>query len=92
MAVALTYGAQNIDHYTYVSDEDGYSCMVEYETWEPTDLYYDIKNVNNEYLAWDNIFMAYDWVGTGAYSANANNTVTLTVEAYEGVFVIPVLN
>lgn len=75
MAVALTYGVQNIDHYTYVSHESDYSCMVEYETWEPTDLYYDILKVDNEFLAWDNIFMAYDWVGTGAYSANSNNAM-----------------
>ena len=75
MAVAMTYGVQNIDHYTYVSHESDYSCMVEYETWEPTDLYYDILKVDNEYLAWDNIFMAYDWVGVAAHSANSNNAM-----------------
>ena len=75
MAVAMTYGVQNIDHYVYVSHEDHYSCMVEYETWEPTDLYYDILDVDNEYLAWDNIYMAYDWVGTGAYSANSDDAM-----------------
>ena len=87
MAVAMTYGVQNIDHYTYVSHEDGYSCMVEYEDadgdgiyWETTALYNDIKNVDNEYLAWDNIFMAYDWVGTGAYSANSNNSMLTQLE------------
>jgi len=75
MAVAMTYGVQNIDHYTYVSHESDYSCMVEYETWEPTDLYYDILKVDNEYLAWDNIFMAYDWIGVAAHSANSNNAM-----------------
>ena len=75
MAVAMTYGVHNIDHYTYVSHESGYSCMVEYETWNPTDLYYDIVKVDNEYLAWDNIYMAYDWVGVGAFSANSNNAM-----------------
>ena len=75
MAVALTYGVQNIDHYVYVSHADDYSSMVEYETWEPTALYYDIKDVNNEYLSWDNIFMAYDWVGVGKYSANNKDTM-----------------
>ena len=73
MAVAMTYGISNIDHYTYVSHEDDYSCMVEYDTWEPTDLYYDIKDVDNEYLAWDNIYMAYDWVGVGTYDAGNTN-------------------
>ncbi|MBQ8910614.1 MAG: hypothetical protein IJY91_06200, partial [Oscillospiraceae bacterium] len=75
MAVAMTYGVQNIDHYVYVSHADDYSSMVEYETWEPTALYYDIKTVDNEYLAWDNIFMAYDWVGVGKYSANSKDTM-----------------
>ena len=75
MAVAMTYGVQNIDHYTYVSHESNYSCMVEYETWEPTDLYYDILKVDNEYLAWDNIFMAYDWVGVSGIKAGTSSTM-----------------
>ena len=88
MAVAMTYGVQNIDHYTYVSHESDYSCMVEYETWNPTDLYYDIQTVDNEILAWDNIYMAYDWVGVGVHSANSNNAMltklskTLTLSDY----------
>ena len=75
MAVAMTYGVQNIDHYTYVSHEDDYSCMVEFNTWKPTALYYDILQVDNEYLAWDNIFMAYDWVGVYAHSENTSNSM-----------------
>ena len=75
MAVAMTYGVQNIDHYTYVSHEDDYSCMVEYNTWKPTALYYDIKTVNNEYLAWDNIFMAYNWKGVAGVKAGSSSTM-----------------
>jgi len=87
MAVAMTYGVQNIDHYVYASHEDGYSCMVEYEDadrdgiyWETTDLYDDILTVDNEYLAWDNIFMAYDWQGVGVYDAGATNTMLSVLE------------
>ena len=87
MAVAMTYGVQNIDHYVYVSHEDGYSCMVEYEDadgdgiyWETTDLYNDILTVDNEYLAWDNIFMAYDWQGVGVYDAGSTNTMLSVLE------------
>jgi hypothetical protein len=80
MAVAMTYGVQNIDHYTYTSHEDDYSCMVEYETWNPTDLYYDIKTVNNEYLAWDHIYMAYKWQGVGAYDAGTSNAMLTMLE------------
>ncbi len=80
MAVAMTYGVQNIDHYVYTSHESDYSCMLDYNTETVTDLYYDIKDVNNEYLAWDNIFMAYDWVGVGTYSANSNNSMLSQLE------------
>ena len=80
MAVAMTYGVRNIDHYVYASHEDGYSCMVEYETWNPTDLYYDIKTVDNEYLAWGNIFMAYDWQGVGVYDTGSANDMLAALE------------
>ena len=87
MAVAMTYGVQNIDHYVYASHEDGYSCMVEYEDadgdgiyWETTDLYDDILTVDNEYLAWDNIFMAYDWQGVGVYDTGSTNTMLSVLE------------
>jgi len=87
MAVAMTYGVQNIDHYVYTSHEDNYSCMVEYEDkdgdgvyWETTNLYYDVKAVDNEYLAWDNIFMAYDWIGVGAYDTGASNSMLTVLE------------
>ena len=75
MAVAMTYGVQNIDHYTYTSHEDDYSCMYDLDTGAVTDLYYDIKDVNNEYLAWDNIYMAYNWVGVAKHSANSNDAM-----------------
>ena len=80
MAVAMTYGISNIDHYVYTSHEENYSCMLEYETWNVTDLYYDIKDVDNEYLAWDNIYMAYNWIGVGTYSANSNNSMLTQLE------------
>ena len=87
MAVAMTYGVQNIDHYVYASHEDGYSCMVEYEDadgdgifWETTDLYDNILTVDNEYLAWDNIFMAYNWQGVGVYDTGSSNTMLTVLE------------
>jgi len=75
MAVAMTYGVQNIDHYIYSSHESDYSCMVEYGTLNPTDLYYEIKDVDNEYLAWGNIFMAYNWVGVAGKKAGSSSTM-----------------
>ena len=49
--------------------------MVEYETWKPTDLYYDILEVDNEDLAWDNIFMAYNWKGVAGVKAGSSSTM-----------------
>ena len=80
MAVAMTYGVQNIDHYVYSSHEEGYSCMVDNDTLNVTDLYYDIKTVNNEYLAWDHIYMAYTWQGVGAYDAGTSNAMLTMLE------------
>ena len=80
MAVAMTYGVQNIDHYIYSSHEEGYSCMVDNDTLNVTDLYNDIKDVNNEYLAWDNIYMAYTWQGVGAYDAGTSNAMLTMLE------------
>jgi len=80
MAVAMTYGVQNIDHYVYSSHEDGYSCMFDLNTQNVTDLYYDIKDVDNEYLAWDNIYMAYKWQGVGAYDAGTSNAMLTMLE------------
>ena len=38
------------------------------------------KDVDNEYLAWDNIYMAYDWVGVGTYDAGTTNTMFSTLK------------
>ena len=75
MAVAMTYGINNLTHYTYTSGASDYSCMVEYETWEATDLYYDIKQADNEIKAWEDIFMAYDYLGTAGVAAGSSSTM-----------------
>ena len=80
MAVAMTYGVHNIDHYIYTSHEDGYSCMFDHNTQNVTNLYYDIKDVDNEYLAWDHIYMAYTWQGVGAYDAGTSNAMLTMLE------------
>ncbi len=76
MAVSLTYGVSDINHYTYVSHESDYSCMIEWETWKTTPLYTDIKNVDNEYLSWGNIYKAYSYLGTSAVNVNDNPMFT----------------
>ena len=49
--------------------------MVDNDTLNVTDLYNDIKNVNNEYLAWDNIYMAYTWQGVAGVKAGSSSTM-----------------
>lgn len=65
MALAMTYGAQVLLHYTLTShDTDDYVCMLEYGSFTPTDIYDDVMQVNQEFLAWQDIYMSYDWMGT----------------------------
>ncbi len=77
MAVAMTYGVQNIDHYVYYSHETNYSCMLQCvdDVYSTTALYNDILAVDNEYLSWDNIFMAYDWKGVAGVRAGSSSTM-----------------
>ena len=82
MAVAMTYGVQNIDHYVYYSHESDYTCMLQCVdgVYSTTALYNDILAVDNEYLAWDNIFMAYDWIGVGVHNTGSDNSMLTTLE------------
>ncbi len=82
MAVAMTYGVQNIDHYVYYSHESDYTCMLQCVdgVYSTTALYDDILAVDNEYLAWDNIFMAYNWVGVGVHNTGSGNSMLTTLE------------
>lgn len=95
MAVAMTYGVQNIDHYVYYSHEDGYNCMLQNKdgVYSTTALYQDILTVDNEYLAWDNIFMAYSWKGVAGVRAGSSskmldmleNNISLTENGVESL-------
>ena len=82
MAVAMTYGVQNIDHYVYYSHESDYTCMLQCVdgVYSTTALYDDILAVDNEYLAWDNIFMAYDWVGVGVHNTGSGSSMLTALE------------
>ena len=69
MAVAMAFGTQNINHYVFGTTDPLYDCMATIDSngtitgWNET-LYGDVAQVGNEYKAWDEIFMAYDYVGT----------------------------
>ena len=66
MAVGMTFGAKNLTHYTYTSYEDGDSTMVEYGTWNTTELFDRIKKINAEYENWDNVYNSFVWQGYAA--------------------------
>ena len=72
----MSFGVSDINHYTYTSHDTAYNytTMFDYTNNQVTDLYYRIKDVDNEYLAWDEIFMAYDYVGTNTVSLSGQMT------------------
>ena len=75
MAMAMTYGAENLTHYVYTTNEDGYAPIVSYGDFQPTAIYDDVKTVNLEFRAWEDIYMSYEWVGTARVEADKENAL-----------------
>ena len=73
--MAMTYGAENLTHYVYTTNEEGYVNMVSYGDFEPTAIYDDVKTVNLEFRAWEDIYMSYEWVGTAKVEADKENAL-----------------
>ncbi len=86
MALGLTFGAKELVHYTYTSDASDYATMVEYGTWETTELYDAVKEVNQEYLAWDDVYLNYEWQSTLKYDVGSTNNALkeMTGGSYSG--------
>lgn len=83
MYMGMTYGAEYLLHYVLTSHEtDDYECMLEYETWEPTALYDDVLAVDTEFLAWQDIYMSYDWVGTAKVDVGQKSPLLQQLEYY----------
>lgn len=80
MVMAMTYGAENLTHYVYTTNEAGYEPMVSYGDFQPTAIYDDVKTVNLEFRAWDDIYMSYDWVGTAKVDAGKENALVDRLE------------
>ncbi len=86
MLLGMTYGAKALNHYVLSSPEEGDDNMLEYASWQPTQIYDYVKQVDQEFLTWDDIYMSYDWVGTAALDAGVNNghgNLMLTSLEYE---------
>lgn len=75
MALGLTYGAKNLTHYTYTTNEEGYEPMIAFDTFAPTAIFDDAKTVNLELRAWEDIYMSYEWVGTAKVGGGKENTL-----------------
>ena len=72
MAVGQAYGVQGLVHYVYGSHDPDYTCPIDWKTQEPTELYTNMKEANNEVASWDHIYMSYDWQGTAAITGSVN--------------------
>lgn len=70
MLLGMTYGAENLTHYVLTSPDEGDDNMLEYASWQPTQIYDYVKQVDHEFLTWDDIYVSYEWVGTTALDAN----------------------
>ena len=73
MAVGMAFGAKNLTHYTYTSSEADYSTMVEYDTWNTTELYDRVKKIDAEYANWARIYNAFTWQGYAALDFGQTN-------------------
>lgn len=71
MLMGMTYGSNTLSHYILTSADENDDNMLQYMSWEPTAIYDCVKTVNHEMLAWDDIYMNYQWVGTAAFDAAA---------------------
>ena len=70
MLLGMTYGSEALTHYVLTSPDEGDDNMLEYASWQPTQIYDYVKQVDHEFLTWDDIYMSYEWVGTAALDAN----------------------
>ncbi len=71
MAVAMTYGSKALLHYVYSSHESGYDPMVNMQG-EKLPVFDRVKTADLEILAWDHIYMSFDWLGTTSVLGSKN--------------------
>lgn len=92
---ALAYGMKQITYYTYwehfaQSNVGKFStAMIMWEDyWDPdskpykTELYYGVQEVNREILAFDHVFMNFNWQGTVAYKGADSDGMLAKISPY----------
>lgn len=80
MALGMTYGSTALVHYTLTTNEGDYEPILEYGSFVPTELYDHVSQVNGEFLAWQDIYMSYDWVGTAKVDTGEENLLMTGLE------------
>ncbi len=67
----MAFGSNNFVYYTYSSAGNDYKrALLDYTTGETTWVYDAAKTVNNEVLAWEDVYLAFDWDGVMYHNAD----------------------
>ena len=83
MNVYMTYGAQGLSHFGYAGDESGSeprkfeNSMVSGNGLTKRPFYDTAKKLNHEVLAWDHVFLRYDWQGVMNVLGEGNDSNVL---------------
>ncbi|MCL2751378.1 MAG: hypothetical protein FWE62_01335 [Firmicutes bacterium] len=92
-ACAMAYGYQSISHFEYGAfgdlltqtrtDHGGYSPVLDPVNGKPLILYQNMRNVNLEVRAWDQVYGSFVWQGTArvAGSSGGSNTLINKIDA-----------
>lgn len=88
--LALAFGAQNIQYYCYSvpegMDPQYKNCMLERDNKTPSQLYYDVKTVNEEIQKFASAFLAYNWNQSLGISGTEDQTFRVCSIEYDGNF------
>lgn len=81
--LALAFGADGIQYYCYSvpegMDPQYKNCMLERDNVTPSQLYYDVKTVNEEIQKFASAFLAYDWNQSIGISGTEEQTFRVSV-------------
>ncbi len=86
MAVGMAFGVTNLTHYTLGTHATDYEAiyMKNGDGWaKHSTLFNDVSTVNNEYLAWDEIYRNYKWQGYSTVDKGGNNSMIKTLQQKE---------
>ena len=69
-ALAMTFGAKGLNHYTYSSDATDYTTMLDYKTGEKSSVFDAMATVNREIQSWSGTYASYEWQGVSTVGDN----------------------